>query len=224
MSLFLIRHGQSEGNVTGRLQGWQDTALTPLGERQAARAALVLSHFLQRAGASLTALYSSPLQRAARTAAAIGQATDCPVEYDPGLREMQFGRVEGLTDAEWKARFPDLLPAWRDLHNLDFGWPEGETRRAFYGRITASIDAILARHDPDAHIALVSHGGVISSYLSFLLSGEWRHWERFPVANCSISHLTWAHGPRHPPVAASLLSLGEAGGPQNADADAIGGA
>jgi len=224
MSLFFIRHGQSEGNVTGRLQGWQDTALTPLGERQAARAALVLSGYLQRARMSVTAIYSSPLQRAAHTAGAISQAINRPVELDAGLREMHFGRVEGLTDAEWKARFPELLPGWRDLHNLDFGWPEGETRRAFYARVTAAVDAIMARHGPDAHIVLVSHGGVIASYLSYMTSGEWRHWERFPVANCSISQITWEHGREHPPTVASLLNLGEAGGPQNADADAVAGA
>src|SRR5690349_12094826 len=123
MYLFLIRHGESEGNVTGRRQGWQDAPLTPLGERQAVRTALALTAFLQSAEIEVAALYSSPLARALRTADVISQMIGRPVQTDPDLREMHFGSVEGLTEAEWKDRYPDLLAAWRDRENLDFGWP-----------------------------------------------------------------------------------------------------
>jgi broad specificity phosphatase PhoE len=73
-------------------------------------------------------------------------------------------------------------------------------------------------------VALVSHGGVISSYLSYITSGEWRHWRRFPVANCSISYLTWEPDSAHAPTVASLLSLGEPDRRENADVDAVTGA
>jgi broad specificity phosphatase PhoE len=221
MYLFLIRHGQSEGNVTNRLQGWYDAPLTSLGERQAVRTALALSSFLQSAGIAVAALYSSPLGRAARTADVISQMIGRPVGTDPGLREMNFGIIEGLTEAEWKSCYPDLVAPARDRENLDFGWPEGETRRAFYARIHESMTRIVARHAPDEHAVVVSHGGFISSYLSHLTTGEWHHWHRFSVSNCSITHLTLEPGYEHSPAVSCLLTFNDTGHLTDADAEAV---
>jgi broad specificity phosphatase PhoE len=221
MYLFLIRHGQSEGNVARRLQGWQDAPLTPLGEQQAIRAATALATFLQAAGVSVATVYSSPLQRALRTADVISQAIGAPLEIDPGLREMHFGRIEGLTDAEWKDCFPELLPDWHRHDNLDFGWPEGETRRAFYTRIEQAIDGIVARQAPGANPVIVAHGGVISSYLSHLTTGEWHHWRRFSVGNCSITHVTLEPDRPTPPAMSCLLRFNETSHLDDPDVEAV---
>jgi len=224
MYLFFIRHGQSEGNVAGRLQGWQDAPLTPLGERQAVRAATALATFLQAAEVSVATVYSSPLQRALRTADVISQAIGAPLEIDPGLREMHFGRVEGLTDVEWKDCFPELLAGWHQLDDLDFGWPEGETRRAFYNRIETAIGGIVARQPPGANAVIVAHGGVISSYLSHLTTGEWHHWRRFSVGNCSITHVTLEPERHTPPAMSCLLRFNETGHLDDPDVEAVTGA
>ena len=77
------------------------------------------------------AIYSSPLRRAWRTAVTIGDWLGLAPLPVPELREMSGGAVEGLTDVEWRAAYPELVAGWSDAANLDFGWPEGETRRAF---------------------------------------------------------------------------------------------
>jgi len=221
MYLFLIRHGQSEGNVAGRLQGWQDAPLTALGERQAVRVAVALRQFLTVAEVEIAAIYSSPLQRAARTADAVSQVLGLLVQPDPDLREMHFGRVEGLTEAEWKDCFPDTLAAWRQPDNMEFGWPEGETRRAFYGRIEQTLGRILAAHPPEANLVLVTHGGLIASYLSWVETGSWHGWREFMVGNCSISHLTFEPGRADAPPLACLLTFNDTGHLSDPDVEAV---
>jgi broad specificity phosphatase PhoE len=207
MYLFLIRHGESEGNVTGRLQGWQDAPLTRRGEHQAVRMAMTLRQFIDRAGVTIDAIYSSPLQRAARTADAVSQVLGLPVQPEPGLREMYFGRVEGLTDAEWRDCFPEIVPAWQQMDNLDFGWPDGETRRAFYERVATTLGTVLAGHPSHANVVVVAHGAVIGSYLSYLATGDWHHWLQYLPGNCSISHITLEPDQAGPPPMACLLAL-----------------
>jgi broad specificity phosphatase PhoE len=221
MYLFLIRHGQSEGNVTGQLQGWQDAALTPLGEQQARRTAAALSAFLAEAGITLDAIYSSPLQRARRTAEAIGAQVGVAVEPVPALREMHFGHIEGLTGAQWQERYPEILPAWRIPDNLDFQWPGGESRRAFYERVETAITSIVTRHAPTDNLAIVAHGGVISSYLAYVSAEGWHEWRRFIVDNCSISHLTLEPGQAGAPFVACLLHFNQIGHLSDADAEAV---
>ncbi len=221
MYLFLIRHGQSEGNVAGRLQGWQDAPLTALGERQAVRVAVALRQFLTAAEVEVAAIYSSPLQRAARTADAVSQVLGLPVQTDPDLREMHFGRVEGLTEAEWKDCFPDTLAAWHQPDNMDFGWPEGETRRGFYARIEQTLGRILAAHPPEANLVLVTHGGLIASYLSWVETGSWHGWREFMVGNCSISHLTFEPGRAGAPPLACLLTFNDTGHLSDPDVAAV---
>lgn len=184
MDLLLVRHGESAGNKLGFVQGWKDTALTPLGEQQAAQVAARLRGFLP-----LDAIYTSPLKRAWRTAEAIGKVADLPLISEPELREMHFGEVEGLTHAEWHTRYPQLLHRWADRDDLDFGWPGGESRREFAERVYKAISAIVAVHYAGSRVVIVCHGGVISTYLSSLLQGAPNLWRNYQVNNCTISQI-----------------------------------
>ena len=108
MRLLLIRHGESEGNLEGRIQGWDDYPLTNRGRRQAARSAERLAE-----EESIQEIVTSPLARAAVTAEIIGGVLGLPVRYDERLKEYNFGPVSGLTRDEIKTQYPAVWTAWQ---------------------------------------------------------------------------------------------------------------
>src|SRR5215218_4349679 len=101
--ILLIRHGGTEWNKQGRMQGQRDSPLTPLGLQQARQLARRLRDVPH------AALYSSDLGRAYETARRIADETKDEIVCDRGLRERCFGIFEGLTNAEIKVRHPDLF-------------------------------------------------------------------------------------------------------------------
>lgn len=151
--LVAIRHGETAWNAAGRLQGWQDIPLSPVGERQAVALAPAL------ADEGLVAVVASDLQRAWQTAAALAGALGLPLLAEPGLRERRFGVLEGLTPAQIEAQRPDDARRWR---TREPAWqPEGgESLLAFQARSLAAVERVAARFAGQA-VALVSHGGVV---------------------------------------------------------------
>ena len=127
-----VRHGQTELNRGGRLQGHLDAPLSDLGVRQAIALASGL------ASEPVTRVLSSPLQRARRTAAAIASVHDLDVEVDERLIELDYGTWDGLalTDvpaADWKA--------WRN--DPGFAPPGGECLSAVTDRVAAFCGDVL---------------------------------------------------------------------------------
>jgi probable phosphoglycerate mutase len=209
MNLFLIRHGQSTGNVAGRFQGWSNLPLTGEGRRQAERTGAFLAQYAERERLPIAALYSSDLDRAWHTAEAIGRHLGLAPVADADLREMNFGAIEGMTGDEWKTVYPELIPAWARHDNPAFGWPGGETRQAFYDRLTTTFDRLMAAHPPDANLVIVTHGAVIGTYLAHLDTGEPHEWRRFIITNCSISRVEFTPGADHPLGVACILTSNE---------------
>src|ERR1700756_3234913 len=120
MNLILIRHGETEWNRVGRCQGFADIDLNDNGRRQIEELAKSLRN------ESISAVYSSDLKRAGDTAKAIAEYHKLSVEFDPDLREMNQGDLEGLTFVEIRERYAQLLSVWREnLHGVRF--PGGES-------------------------------------------------------------------------------------------------
>ncbi|MFY9512204.1 MAG: histidine phosphatase family protein, partial [Rubrivivax sp.] len=105
--LVVIRHGETAWNAELRIQGHTDIPLNDTGRWQAARMAAAL------ADEGLSAVYSSDLQRAADTAAALAAAAGLQVVHDAGLRERHFGAFEGATFREIEQRWPEDARRWR---------------------------------------------------------------------------------------------------------------
>ena len=155
-TLHLVRHGQSEWNVTRRLQGQVAVVpLTSLGLEQARRAASTL------AGRRIAAVHSSDLLRAHRTAEVIGTALGLPVHLDPGLREQSYGTLEGLPTAEVLAAAP------YDFTDPDARAPAGESIRDVHERLARCL-AAYARQYEGQECVLVSHGDAIRIGLAWL--------------------------------------------------------
>lgn len=181
-TLLLVRHGATQANEIGYWQGWEDTSLTEAGLAQAQAVA-------QRIAREFTpvAVYSSSLRRAMQTAEPIARATARPLIPHDGLREIHFGQISGLTLEQFRKGFPGLFEAWTDKTNLDFSWPGGESRRAFFTRVWAAVDEILAAHPEDETAVVVAHGGSLRAALAYLLPGQFTNWWAYDLRNASLT-------------------------------------
>ena len=184
--ILAIRHGETDWNRNGRLQGHADIALNAAGRWQARRLAAALEH------ESPVAIYASDLQRAVQTAQPLAQRHGLEVVVDAGLRERGFGAFEGLDYAEVARRWPEANERWR-RRDPEFGAPGGETLNAFYARATAAVARLAGRH-PGQTVAVVAHGGVMDclyrAALRIALDAP-RTWQ---LANASINRLLYSAG------------------------------
>ena len=106
----------------------------------------------------------------------------------PELSEMDFGAMEGMTIDRLEAEHPEIAAGMYNDQDDDFGWPEGETRRDFHGRVLRVFQTILADY-PDQRVVVVAHGGVIGSFIAQVEGISPNDWRRHPIANCSLTHL-----------------------------------
>ncbi|MGH8064320.1 MAG: histidine phosphatase family protein [Candidatus Entotheonellia bacterium] len=179
--ILLVRHGETDWNATGRIQGHSDTPLNAAGHEQARRVAQRLAREPVRA------LYSSDLARAFQTATAIGQTLGLTVVTSPRLRERQYGVWEGLTAAEIQARFPEQFAEWR-ARSTDFAPPQGETRSQLLTRALAEIQAIARRHAREV-VVVVTHGGFCYVLINHILGSVDGDRREFTFGNASIHTL-----------------------------------
>lgn len=182
-TLILVRHGETEANVSGIWQGSQDAPLTARGRAQVDATGVEFGEWAKHT--HFDHLYVSPLARAQSTAAAIAATTGLEAVIEPQLSEFHLGDWEGRS-------FADL----RDTENLWGRWatdpqfapPNGESPYTFYLRAVSATAQIAERH-PDETVIIVGHGGFIANVLSGWLGtgpGAWREWE---AHNCAIAVL-----------------------------------
>ncbi|MDR0594293.1 MAG: histidine phosphatase family protein [Bifidobacteriaceae bacterium] len=189
--LVIWRHGQTEYNLQGRIQGAADVPLDQVGLGQAADAAARLA-LLRPA-----AIWSSDLARAAATAAALASLTDLEVVADARLREREFGQWEGLAVAEVAAGWPVLHQRWRAGEDLpEIGM---ETRDHAAARFAAcALEAAVGAPDGSTAV-LATHGGVAVCGITRLLELDPVHWLGLRV----MRNAHWAvleGGGRRPPA------------------------
>lgn len=167
-TIVLWRHGQTDWNAAMRLQGQSDIALNETGLAQAAAAAPRIAEL------GPTRIISSDLQRASRTAAALGEITGISVQTDPRLRERSFGLWEGMTRSEIEAGWPEAFRAWRQGEE-----PEGidaDRRRDVGQRVAACVLETAAEMDDDGVLVVVAHGAAITLGLTHLLDLDPEAW------------------------------------------------
>lgn len=157
--LWLVRHGQTDWNLEGRYQGHADIPLNPTGLNQAELLAASLC------GQSFSAIYSSDLQRARKTAEILGQALGLPVYQDARLREVNQGEWEGVLFSELMRQYSSEMA--RRLEDLagETRPPGGESLAELTARMTSVADAIAGAH-PGGNVLVVSHGLSIGALLT----------------------------------------------------------
>ena len=151
--IYLVRHGETEWNRAGRMQGQLDSPLTERGQAQARAVGETLAELTN--GANGLALVASPLERTMATATIIAEALgSLNIATDARLMEMSWGEWDGLTHAEIEVRNPGEL-ARRKAGCWDHLPPGGES----YANTALRVAGFLADVDPNRPLIVVSHGG-----------------------------------------------------------------
>jgi len=180
--LYLIRHGQSDGNAEGRFGGHGPTPLSKLGFEQAERTANLL------AKEEINAIYSSDLLRAVQTAEPLAKLLNLKINKSRAFRERNVGVLESLTFDECKEKYP------RDYYALvhrkvNYKITGGESYRQLLSRVSGELRAILRKH-PQERVAIFSHTGVLCYLTLFLLGAIQRDTKQTPwiiTSNCGIN-------------------------------------
>jgi len=149
-TILLISNGQTEWNVAERFRPQTDAPLDDAGIQQAEATGRRVAAKWQP-----VAIYSSPLPRAVKTAEAIAQHFNLPVEVHPGLADIDYGEWQGVTADEALKRWPEMVEAWYDAPHL-VRIPGGETLDALRRRSMETVKNINSRHAGQV-VVLVSH-------------------------------------------------------------------
>ena len=145
------RHGETDWNIAGILQGWTDTLLNDLGRRQSHELAAAVGH------CGLSRVYSSPLRRALETAEIIcdNLGLDPPVPHE-GLKERNFGVIQGIPKAELDPAYLEQIVRRNPACYFD----KGETMDRFARRVLDAIADIAADHCGE-RVLVITHGWVM---------------------------------------------------------------
>lgn len=187
MKFYLLRHGQTEWNIEGKIQGKTDIPLNETGLLQARYLAEGVCKNAFRA------IYSSPLLRARQTAECIAEKTGLPVRLLPELREVDFGLWEGKGWTEIEKAFPEDFRRWEE-NPAEFMPTGGESREACRKRCQLAVEQMKKEMiaasgsgmEPDQAAVVVAHGGILAHVARYLLRNQEKR-EEVIVKNASIS-------------------------------------
>jgi broad specificity phosphatase PhoE len=186
---FLVRHAETAQNVQMRYLGTTDEPLTDLGVQQARLLAAALAQI------PIGIVVSSPLRRAADTAARIHQASGAEIRLDSRLAEGSFGAWEGRTRDEvlqLGGQDAALLARWES--DSSCAPPGGESIEAIQKRILNLVEE-LASESPGTSIVMVSHVGPIKALLAAVLQIPLQATRRFFLDPATISMVEWGAPP-----------------------------
>ncbi len=184
--LLLVRHAETDTAMRGRCYGRLDVGLSPEGRRQARELGAALH------AVPLAAVYSSPLVRALDTAAAIAAPHGLEPVAENGLREIDFGELEGLPYEEIEAERPGLFRRWMETpESVQF--PGGEALADLRARVRPTVTEIRGRHQGEI-VVLVAHGGVIRIVLADALGLADTALFRLGQAVGGLSVVDWVDG------------------------------
>ncbi|MBF0557368.1 MAG: histidine phosphatase family protein [Nitrospirae bacterium] len=193
-TLYLIRHGETEGSETKRYKGSIDVPLSEHGIAQIKKVSAYIAGRLQEAEAAmqksylndihstfgampdnglskLSAVYCSDLSRAIKSAEIIAAPHGLEPIVVPELRERNFGVWEGMSFNEIKERYPSEFEAWAS-DPLKHSPVNGESTEDVHKRAIRAFDSVMGKYSaesPSAHIAVVAHGGVNRTILCHLM-------------------------------------------------------
>lgn len=181
-TLYLVRHGETEGSGAKRYHGSIDVPLSENGVAQMRGAAAFIDEHLKSSVARqqmsylkdihrqdttqdevsgrgmLAALYCSDLSRSLKSAEIVGEPFGLRPAVLHDLRERGFGVWEGMTFLEIRERYPQEFESWSG-NPLRYSPPGGESTLRVKERVIGAVEGIISRHDGE-HLGIVAHGGV----------------------------------------------------------------
>ncbi|WP_330400797.1 histidine phosphatase family protein [Lacrimispora amygdalina] len=179
MNIYLIRHGQTDWNIQGRIQGSHDIPLNETGLMQAQ----MLAEGME--SKPVKKIFSSTLKRALATAEALSSRQQAEIIPMPQLIEMEFGKWEGLTWEEIEEKYPKEYRHWV-LNPSEAAPPGGESQDQIIKRCMEVLHIIVEQTGGREDIAVVSHGGILAWLVSVMLGPDVQE-ESIIVENASIT-------------------------------------
>ncbi len=178
--LYLVRHGETTMNVEKRVQGHSDSELTKMGLRQAELLGKKL------AGIGFSAIYSSDLQRAGATAEIINVHHGLDITFDSRLREMDFGKWQGLPSEEIGTKIGSGGGFWQWMEMGERA-PGGESLFDVVERCADFVSFLKLRHGQKEKICVVGHGGSVRGIIVSSLRLSVSHYKLLRISNASLS-------------------------------------
>lgn len=177
----LIRHGETQWNADGRVQGQLDIPLSEVGVGQARAVARALG------GEKFDALYCSDLVRVRQTAQPLAEKLGLEVRLDPRLRERHYGVFQGMTYADAKEKIPEGYRRFREK-DPDYDFESGESLSQFSERALACLSS-LARENEGKSIVIFTHGGIVEMAYRHATGRGLSTPRDFEIPNCGINRL-----------------------------------
>jgi len=183
--IFLIRHGQTDSNITGFYMGQADEDLNETGYQQAQ----LISSRLH--GENINTIYSSPLLRAYNTATAIGAPHEIKPTILPELTEINVGDWQEMHEDEISHKWPDLWHIWRTQPWV-VRFPNGESFNDVTERVMPVFQKIAAENIND-HFMIVAHEVVFKLIIANILHVSSEIYQSFEISNASVSILDYGN-------------------------------
>lgn len=182
MKLFFIRHGQTDWNVKGKIQGSLDVELNDTGISQAEE----LGRKILKCNYKFSKIYSSTQKRAVKTAEILSNAIN--KDYIPinGLEEMNLGEWQGLSWQEVKEKFPEEYEEWYNNRRYTKP-PKGESYEDMLQRVLIVIHKIIDENCDD--VAIVTHSAVIMCLQCYISDTSFDKMMKFKTDNTTITEL-----------------------------------
>lgn len=182
MKLFLIRHGQTDWNIKGKIQGSCDIELNVTGIKQAEE----LSSKILKDKYKFSKIYSSLQRRAVKTAEILSKVTNVEYISMKGLEEINLGEWQGLSWAEVKEKYPAEYKEWY-INRRYTKPPKGESYQDMLQRVLISIHKIIDENCDD--VVIVTHGAVIMCIQCYLTNTPFDEMMKFKTDNTSITEI-----------------------------------
>lgn len=174
MEILLTRHGQTQWNVLGKVQGKADIELNENGILQAEETGEILKN------ENIDLIICSPLKRAKQTAEIINKNRNVPIIYDEDIIERDFGEFEGVNKKDF-----DFEGYWSYKQNKQY--QKAENIRVFFARVYKFLDKIKVEYN-DKRILIVAHGGIsipVNCYFNGIPEND--ELLKLAIGNCAIA-------------------------------------
>jgi len=222
-TVLLVRHGETDWNALGYLQGWADTTLNAVGLSEMEELG---ASWTEKVGMSVDVIYSSPLNRTKQSAEILAKHLSIhpfEIRFEPDLREFSIGILTGVPNSELKAN-PEFLNIYKNWSaNTDYTQPSGQSAmltdytkhylegREFPGeslntcrnRVWSAMERIVSENEGKT-ILVSTHGGVIGMILCVVTDTPIEKHNKLVPSNASVTQLrfddkgsvTWVDAPK----------------------------
>lgn len=182
MKLIFIRHGQTDWNLQGKIQGSYDSVLNDTGIKQA----MELSEKLLNLDYKFSKIYTSPQKRALKTAEILSEYSN--IDYFPieDLKEINMGKWEGLSWEEVEMKYPTEYREWY-LNRQYTKTPDGESYDDMLKRVLKAIKKIIAENNDD--VVIVSHSAIIMGLQCSVTNTPFNDMLKFKTKNANVTEI-----------------------------------